>query len=606
MKTVIKAILFIFCFYHCIIDVKFSFSKVIYNTDFASKKFTFRELNLLSDDMILKGINPQYDFFIPTLSQLIQGRIILKLKASQNLRNDSNITILIDDLPYKTFNIVNLPSEIEIPFKRKGNREFVKITIRGNLRISNNICEDVFSENIWLLVYANSIVDFTYFKARNIREFIRDYDNYYCINVPELLPFVYQLCKYNPVPCNFTYKHQITTSCKGIELSKDGILRLEKNILHVPPLARDPFEEGIFPSFLFGGAQKIEKVYQEIRESKSEVSLKELGFQTVSVGGVSNLSYDMPLDLARLGGLPDRLNFKLFIAHTPVHKKDNMELRIYLNRKMVQTYSLEGSGKKSFDIALPTEELDYGINYLRVNLVNFTSSDNCFGAVAHNVLTVFEDSYFYWNNLRKNPKSILDFMKALNGYVALVINDPSFYPYATKFVSELGIYNKNIKALDLNPTNLSKYDFVIAFENAKNTAGMPIELSHGEFQLINPLTGKVIFASKPAEAFGVIMVGKKNDKPALVFSYYPKASGVSALYLYSYRDLLELAGNTAVATEDFISSYEVGKKLRAEYIYKRGFSYYWNKYKLWIILLLVVPATVFLAYVYRKLTRRQA
>ncbi|RMH04837.1 MAG: hypothetical protein D6699_03925, partial [Aquificota bacterium] len=62
----------------------------------------------------------------------------------------------------------------------------------------------------------------------------------------------------------------------------------------------------------------------------------------------------------------------------------------------------------------------------------------------------------------------------------------------------------------------------------------------------------------------------------------------------------------AVATKDFISSYEVGKKLRAEYIYKRGFSYYWSKYKLWIVLLLVVPATVFLAYVYRRLTRRQA
>jgi uncharacterized membrane protein len=68
--------------------------------------------------------------------------------------------------------------------------------------------------------------------------------------------------------------------------------------------------------------------------------------------------------------------------------------------------------------------------------------------------------------------------------------------------------------------------------------------------------------------------------------------------------MLELSGNTAIASKDFIASYEVGKKLRVEYKSQKDFRYYWNKYKIWIVLLSAVPITLFLSYVYRKLTRR--
>jgi hypothetical protein len=571
-----------------------------------TKSFTFKELNLLSDDMVLKGINPKYDFYIPTLPQLDRGKVFLRLKVSPYLREDSTVSILVDDVPYATFRTKELPPEIEINFVRNRNRDFVKVSLVGNLRVSNNICEDMFSDKVWLLIYANSTVEFRYFKAGNIREFIMHYDNLYCIRSPALLPFVYQLCKYNPVPCKVIYEPEGTNSCKRIELSDNGWLKLENDILYVPTNTSLAFEEKIFPNLLFGGSQEIKKVDREKKEVRTERSFEELGFQTTSVEGVGNINYTLSFDTAKLGGLPDRLYLRLFIAHTPVHKKDNMELRIYLNGRMIQAYTLEGGGKKSFDIELPASELSYGANSLTINLANFTSSDNCFGAVAHNVLTVFGESYFYWNSLRKDPETISDFLRILNGYVALLVKNPSFYPYATRLVSYLGIYNKNVTAVDLNPADISKYDFVIAFENPKDTIYTPVDLSKGDFRIINPLTGKVIFEAKPAEALGMLMVSKKEDKPALAISYYPNTSGIYPLNLYSYRDLLELAGNTAVATKDFISSYQVGEKLRVEYIYRKGFSYYWSKYKLWIVLLLVVPTTIFLAYVYRRLTRRSA
>ncbi|RMH00041.1 MAG: hypothetical protein D6699_07980, partial [Aquificota bacterium] len=325
------------------VNLLIAFLLLVISVSFGEEKksvvFTFRELNLLSEDMLLKGINAKYDFFVPALTQLDQGRVLLKLTVSPYLRQDSSITLLVDDVPYKTFRTVELPPEVEIPFKRRKNRDFVKITIAGNLRLSNNICEDVFSDKVYMLIDANSKVEFTYSGARNIREFLNDYDNLYCINSPELLPFVYQLCKYSPVPCKVLYGFQTAPLCKRIEPSNDSTLRLEKGTLYVPALVSIPFETKLFPNFLFGGSQEIKKVDRENEKLKTEMPFGELGYKTASVEGVGNINYTIPLDTARLEGLPDRLYLRLFIAHTPVHKRDNMELRIYLNGKMVQAYT---------------------------------------------------------------------------------------------------------------------------------------------------------------------------------------------------------------------------------------------------------------------------
>lgn len=569
-----------------------------------SKTYTFEKLNILSDDLVLKGINPKYDFYLPTLPQLSNGEVRLNLSFSPYLRDDSTLTVLINDIPYKTFKVREIPPLLRIPFIRKGDRDFVKVSLLGNLRVSNNVCEDVFSDKVWLVVGKNSTVEFKYDHYKNIREFLRDYDNRYCIKSPWLIPLVYQICKQNPVPCDVIYQPNDEDCRKYIDEAKGDLLELKGNTLYVPLETALAFERGVFYPFLFGSPQEIKNVRRESEEVLSEVSLRDLGIDTVSVEGVGNLSYTIPLELSKIGGVPDKLFFRIFIAHTPVHKRDNMEIRIYLNGRMVSAYPLDGSGKKSFDIELPVNELTYGTNYVSVNLANFTSADNCFGAVSHIVFTLFGDSYFYWNNLKSNPKTISDFIKILNGYVAIVVKDPHFYNLATKLISDLANFNKNIKTLDLNPPDVSRYNFLILFESPANTKGRLIDLSRGEFDLINPLTQKVIFSSKPNESFTALMVDRIEGKPALVLSYYPDPSGIKMLSLYQFRNLLELSGNVGIATKDFISAYEVGKKLRVEYKYEKGFGYYWNRYKLWIIMFLVIPVTTFLAYVYRKLTRR--
>ena len=574
------------------------------NQNLIKKTFTFKELNLLSTDLLLKGINPRYDFYIPAFPQLEKGDIKLILQVSPYLKKNSTVSIFVNDLPYKTYNVDNLPPEIDIPFKRNGNKNFVKITLSGSLRISHDICADIFSDNIWMLVKRDSKVEFDYRPFSDIREFLMDYNNRYCINSVELVPFVYYMCKDDPVPCDVSYYTPQKNSCKLITASKGGVLNLSNNVLYVPLKAINAFESGVFPDFLINSYQDIRAVNTNKEVSNNSITLKALGLNTATVEGVGNLNYTIPLDMSKIGGIPKDLHLYLHISHTPVHKKDSMELRVYLNGNMITAYPLKGSGEKSFRISIPSDSLVYGTNYIGINLVDLISSDSCFGAITHVAFTVFGDSYFYWDALENNPKTISDFIKILHGSVAVLVKDPEFYDLATKFVSFLGVNDKNIDTIAINPEHISKYDYIIAFKNPKDTRDNVVDLSEGDFKIVNPLNKKVIFTSTFEKPFSVIMVQRMDGKPALIFSYYKDPEGIQTLYKHDFKDLLKLYGNIGISTDRYIASYEVGKKLRVEYLHKKGISYYWDKYKIWILLFFVVPVTAFLLYVYKRLTRR--
>lgn len=324
-----------------VILVCFSFS---WASPIQKRIFTFQELNLLSQDLLLKGVGPKQDFYIPTLPQLKSGKVRLKILTAPYLREDSTITFLVDDIPYKTYKVNELPPEVEIPIYRKKNRDFMKVSLLGNLRISYNICEDIFSDRIYLIIKKDSHVEFEYTSYKNIREFLLDYDNIYCTNDPRVIPFAYQFCKQSPIPCKFQWTEE--PSCKSIKFSSGNSLELKNNTLYIPLESVVAFEEGVFVPYLFGSSQDVKSAQRQIKEPSSELSLRDLGLKTVSVEGAGNISYTIPLDTSKMGGLPDRLYLKLHIAHTPIPQKDHAELRIYLNSELINAYPLEGSGKK--------------------------------------------------------------------------------------------------------------------------------------------------------------------------------------------------------------------------------------------------------------------
>ena len=561
-------------------------------TSYKVVQYTFKEINLLKEDMVLRGISPAYDLYIPIHNNLVRAKINLKLTIPTYLRKDSSVSILVDDVPQYTITMQNSGQPINLEIRPRRGRDFVKVSIRGNLRLSDNICEDVFSDKPYLIIHADSTVNFSYKPAEDIRTFLIDYERQFCIEDRELLPLVYYISKSRVILPVFNWG--IRDNCqKIVKMSKDNT-KLEGNILYVNKPLLEAIQYGYEP-FIFGKFIQVEQAEKRETPKYNEVSLKELGIRTATIKGMSNISFHIPFNLASFGGMPDTLYFRLNFAHTPAHQKDKMELRVYLNDTLIKTLPLEGYGTKGVDIKIPFQELSYGHNSLVVNLVNFTSSDNCFGAVTQSVLTVFDNSYFYWNSVNKRVKTIADFFKMINGRVGLRIEDNKMLPLAVRILNMLPEVNKSIGTVEFIEKEDENYDYILSFVKPDSNKGL--------FEVYDPVEKRVVFSAKYELPF-VYLVLKDLSTPELKVSLYGNPDVPALAHMYSIEDYLNLYGNVAVISESYFASFETGDKLRLRYERERGIGYYWMKYRLLIIILLSIPVLYLLMHTYRKLTRR--
>ena len=573
----------------------FHTANAVHRKDLSHSTYTFKEANLLGDDLVIRGINPRHDFYIPSSHNLVEVKVHLHLKTPGFLRKDSTVTIAVNDKPLLRLPGSGLDRRVSLTLEPTGREDFIKLSVIGNLRISNNICEDVFSDKAYITIDAqDSYLEFFYVYEDDIHSFLRDYSKKMCIKSTQLLPLAYYINAFSGIPKEFIWGDG---DCVKIEQSSSGDIYVENKTLYVPTewlivFVRDYWQ------MLFG--QRVSPVYVEAKKGKEaydKLSFKELGIGSTTVQGVGNLSVSIPVDTAKIGGLPDRLFLRLFYTHTPRHERDKMELRVYVNGDLIRAYSIEGDGgEKSIDIEIPSSQLVYGKNNLSVNLVNFTSSDNCFGASTQSVFTVYDESYFYWSSVHRKPFQIQEFLKTLSGDVGLIIQDESLTPILLKLLSEVAKVNKNIRSITVlnSPEKAKEYDFLIHLKKVNEKA----------FEIYNPISGKKVFSSEYSEPFVYMYLSYDGDVPVLNIASYKNPDVKAISELYTIEEYLRFYGNYAIITKNYALTYEVGEKLRIRYPDAKGVAYYWNKYKGVFLVLVGIVWLYFSYYVYKKLTRR--
>lgn len=568
------------------------------NIPYKSVDYTFKDINLLSKDMILRGVNPSYDFYIPAYRNLRDVKVVLKIYLPEYLRKDSSVTILVDDVPKYTIGVESSERTIELQLTPQKNREFIKLSIRGYLRVSNNICEDVFSDKPYLVIKADSSVSFTFGPAEDIQTFLMDYQRQFCIQDMRLLPLVYYLSKVRAIPPVFHWG--VREGCEKIIVPSTAETKLEGNTLYISEKTIQALQEN-YRAFIFGKSLIVQTVESRKGIEENFLTLKDLAIRTSTIRGMANLSFYIPFNIAYFGGMPKDLYFTLHFAHTPPHQKDKMELRIYLNDALIESIPLEGGGRKSINVSIPTKELFYGYNALTINLVNFTSSDNCFGAVTQSAFTVFDDSHFRWNHASKNVSTIADFLSVVHGSVGLIVEDKTMLPFVVKFLNLLAYINKNIDRIEIitKAQENKGYDFLFVFDKNISQKGL--------FEIYDPSTRKVIFSASYHVPFLFVFTNTNSEGiPVLTFRNYGEPNFELLSELYSIEDYSNLFGNVAVIGENYFASFDTLYKLRMRYEGYKGISYYWSKYKLFFIILLALPVLYLLIYTYRKLTRRVA
>lgn len=666
-------------------------------------KHTFKELDIINDDVILKGINPSFVFFLPTKSNLVVATITLNLKTSPYLRDDASLDVSIEDIPLKYIKIKNFSGVVKFSVYPNFPKEFVKITINSYLRVSNNICEDIFSNKSYFVISKNSYIEFKSLVPDSVENFIDDYYNKFAITDYRLLPLVYYLSAKNAVYPRFVWKNiEDVISRENIEKENANIANLasyakklqgldvllEKSLLDdsqtnyktytkpeisknideynnlnvysnnsnnelktldvdykLPPnnsikeivysdkivlegcnlFVNDLFIKAIensYNSVLFGRSINLYDVKSNVSLDKvTEMSLREMGIKSLTAYGPMHAEVSIPIRFSEFGGIPDDLYLNLKIAHSTVFHREHAEIRVLINDIMVKAIQIEGSGEKSFDIKLPIREFNFGNNVLRVLFVKQINPEYCKGSLQSIAFTLFDSSYFYWNSSRNLVRTISEFFQMANGDLDIYLEDKSIIPILVEFLNRLGRINKSITKIRLydicsnenklsnsleNETLTSSYIIKLVKNFNHNTSNITSEdKKHNQdsnFYIINPLNNEVVFRASYSKPFVALYLNNKKNKPELVISKFGEPDCGKLASVYSLDDILRTSGNILVMAENYFASFEVGKKFKLVFENEKGISYYWNKYKLYILIFIGIVGLVIFGYSYKKLS----
>ncbi len=590
------------------------------------EKLTLKDLGY-TDDLYIEGNNPYFKLTFPLYKTFEKGKFFINFSVSPIINEKSSIAIKLNNKIVKIFRTSSENNAFSYGFiiDKNPNKTHINIALDGYLRAGENICDDLNSKNLYMRVDVNKTGFYVLrnLQVRNIKNFFEDYNkNFFvekldsnALKLAYYIPASIRWLKVNVLPINQEYTNgnkAIFFSDNNTYVSKSSM----DDILHINnPDIVSP--EGI-KSLLVSSASKIEvKNRTENILNTNEISLRDLGIKTQTINGVGVLSIYVPFDTARVGGIPDKLHLVLRVSSSAVDEHDRVNLELMVNGGLVKSYAIREAtnGVKEYDIEIPSSLIQAGTNNIYVKLNYYPSSDRCIGAVPKINLTLFDDSYFYWNETKKEVSSIRDFINIVNGRVAVVVDDNSFYPYALRFLNILGQLNSNIEKIDiLNSVeeldNENKnYDYIIIFSKTPQPifqkVDVPLKIDEKGFEIVDIERNKKLFSFKPEDEVGIIEVFNYKNKPTLLITAVNDLNALSGLNKFNYVNINSLIGNVALINKNDYSTFTIGEKLKVNYISEKGLAYYWNNYKALILTAIAVLVVLFEIFIFRNLVRNK-
>lgn len=591
-----------------------------------------------SSDIQISGVAPEFSIFLPRIKGFRSADIELSLRFSGVLDRFSTVSILIDDIPLFTRNISQTGYAPVLSFKvRPSKADFIKVTVRGHFSITGDICYDVPTGNLWMVISKRSklLIDASE-RASSVANFFRNYDTdlniafaHQKIN-PGILPLVYHVNRLNnwkDVKISFSEKpvegkrnvvlgdfvkdldvekensyvvgETIPTRKREFDVKKGNLYVSEKGI----PLIKKEFMD----LYITDSMENSRLTREE--NPKKEITLRDIGLGNLTATGLGDLSFNIPLIYSDFHGAPKNPYLKLFLVHTPVHENDRAFLKIFLNGILIKAEMLTGGGNiNSYDIKIPTEQLKGYRNNLAIVASYFINRGECKGSFPNMTLSVLDSSYFYYDEVTiKNIHSINDIMGSMSGRTLVMTDSNQMISHAVSLIDILGKFNKGISDIDVAKWEGSipeGYDFVILALEPSSTKmlDVPLKVNKGRFSIENPLTKADIFNSEYKDGFGVLESFDHEKSKILLLTFYKEINALNSLKEFGMDDINKLLGNVAIFNTDMVS-YDIGDKFRIIYKEVKSLSYYWAKFKLLIILAISLAVLIFLFLVWKSLVR---
>ncbi len=353
--------------------------------------YTLENTTDLSDlgyrnDITVYGTDIDQDIFFPFSENMDtrQMQLYLNLEYSKFIEPDSKIIIKLEDEEIYLNTIANLNKEmvsegiygskISLDLSRYINNDdlndkVIKISILADLKTSLNRCEEANSDVFFFRVKNNSKLrsrNKAYFNY-NIADFLNYKFNKANIYLPkELNPEIAEsYLKLNlfldrnfakiekNIFFNKDYKNDELISrdfkTANIFIREGNQIELDRNFnLSLGIKATDSFISKVRSLYLNDEMEVIE--FKEEQKKMRQISLSELGFNSLVFNGIGEIEKKISFTSADLGFNPEKIALYINSEYTaPMNNqfvdRDNSYLKIYFNGQLIRAHQLDYSGR---------------------------------------------------------------------------------------------------------------------------------------------------------------------------------------------------------------------------------------------------------------------
>ncbi len=551
------------------------------------------------------------------------GYLRLYLNCSPILNDLSTIRVNVEGIPAATLLIKPRGPRLTIDVPLDWLREVpvgptLDVEVYGHLSITDDRCVDEPSGNLWLLIDNAS-----YLQVRALRppqcvhDFLADPGVSFNVVTRSLeRHLAAALCSLSSllgaisrgVEPRMVFSRRTAPGPNIYIGDYLNDVQLLGNNLYLTARGVDLLAARWSPASPFAEVSKVEETRPPER-LHTNVTFADLGFGTKVMRGIGDLTMVVPFTTLQLGAWPAELTCTLVYATTPVEKRERAFLKLKLNGVLIGAHGVIGEGTiTTHTFRVPSRYLRFS-NSLEITLSYYLNRGNCQGSLPEMEVSVFKDSFLSIQRVRsKPPLSLSSFPAVLDGRGALVIEPLSREQLenAARLLAILAQGSRRplrFDLVDLQTYQNRSYGYgIFSLQPAKLKGLQPIVDLAPAFQIVHPLTRKVLLRFTTSDPVAVLQAYYHNGVPLLVFSQRSAAT----VDQRSLRKLLLDAGNANVELLKNSTHYafEIGDKLRVVYPFRKDLGYYWNQYRLIMFLLFAALALLFLLYLYRKLAKR--
>ncbi|RDV81218.1 cellulose biosynthesis cyclic di-GMP-binding regulatory protein BcsB [Ammonifex thiophilus] len=605
-------------------------------------------------DIQLGGSDPSFVFYVPVTPGMGFGKsaINLHLTFSPVLDPNSSIKVFVADSPVYTALLGDLRDagqEVFVKVPLAGITPppvpgVLKIEVRMHIFITDNICQDLATGNLWVVLHNDTSVTLAGVaqQPRNIADFLGgSFDRVYLV-APRTISaetatcylktyaFLRRFFRDKGVAVEVLPFGETPTAGPAIVIEDSGnSLHLdEKGVLHLGPGAADAFISSYRSLFLgkeigIGVARA-----SEAEETPVKISFEDLGYSPVTVRGIGDLKATYTFTLSDVGGRPANMRLVLFGRYTPLASdKDRLYLKIYLNGFLLKALPLGREGEiNGFSVPIP----DYALrqeNTLELVYSYYPEVGNCVKGTMPFEGLFCNRSYLEVSGHRRDEYlSFSSIPGSFIGSAYVVLPEQDVTPYLLAAGNMLAA----VRQMDRVPIQVQ-----VAFASTgRDIEGAlkkvekgwvlfalppdlmkefhpPVDASGGKIVIYNPLTQERVFEAAADEPFGIAQVFYVFGKvPAVALSFHGQGTSemqALARQLVNPDNLRRLRGNVAFCRDDQLVGFDVGKKMRARVEGEgKDLWYYYHRYRVPIFVGLLVVLSVLAYLVYIRLARYPA